>query len=61
MFAPLPPPIFLLRTLPTLLGLRRGTDALCDEADHDPGGLAARIMDRLLVWEFRWLDTGRSV
>ncbi|GAU83451.1 bifunctional 2-polyprenyl-6-hydroxyphenol methylase/3-demethylubiquinol 3-O-methyltransferase UbiG [Bosea sp. BIWAKO-01] len=61
MFAPLPPPIFLQRTLPSLLGLRRSTEAQCDEAEHDPGGFAARVMDRLLAWEFRRLDAGRSV
>jgi len=61
MFAPLPPPIFLLRTAPTLLGLRRDAGDRRNEAEHNPSGLAARVIDRLLAWEFRRLDAGRSV
>jgi SAM-dependent methyltransferase len=58
MFVPLPPLVFLLRTIPTRLGLRRGADPERDAADHAPGGLAARIMDGVLDMEWRWLKAG---
>jgi SAM-dependent methyltransferase len=61
MFAPLPPLVFLLRTIPTRLGLRRGVDPERVAADHAPGGLAGRLMDRLLATEWRWLAAGRRV
>ena len=61
MFAPLPPLVFLLRTIPTRLGLRRGADPEQDAADHAPGGLAARVMDRLLNMEWQRLAAGRRV
>ncbi len=61
MFAPLPPLVFLLRTIPTRLGLRRGADPERDAADHAPGGLAARVMDELLDLEWQWLAAGRRV
>jgi SAM-dependent methyltransferase len=60
-FAPLPPLVFLLRTLPTRLGLRRGNDPERDAADHAPGGIAARLMDRLLRAELHRLSAGRSL
>ena len=46
MFAPLPPLVFLLRTIPTRLGLRRGADPERQPPIDAPGGLAARVMDR---------------
>jgi SAM-dependent methyltransferase len=61
MFAPLPPLVFLLRTMPTRLGLRRGADPERDAADHAPSGLAAHVMGRLLDMEWRWLAAGRRV
>lgn len=61
MFAPLPPLVFLLRTLPTKLGLRRGIDPERDAAEHAPGGIAARLMDWLLRVELRRIRAGRSL
>jgi SAM-dependent methyltransferase len=61
MFAPLPPLIFLLRTLPTWLRLRRGTSLERDAAEHTPSGLAARLMNCLLAEEVKRLRAGRSI
>jgi SAM-dependent methyltransferase len=61
MFAALPAPIFLLRTVPTRLGLRRGTDPARDAAEHAPDGLQARLMDRMLAAEYRRIDAGKTI
>jgi SAM-dependent methyltransferase len=47
-FAPLPPLVFLLRTLPTWLGLARDDSPERNVGDHAPDGLAARLLDYLL-------------
>jgi SAM-dependent methyltransferase len=61
MFAPLPPLVFLLRTVPSRLGMRRGTDPERDTAEHAPNGVTARLMDRLLDAEFARIDSGRTL
>jgi SAM-dependent methyltransferase len=61
MFAPLPVPIFFLRTLPGRLGLRQGTDPERDAGEHLPEGVAARVMNRLLDMEFKRIDGGRTL
>ena len=61
MFAPLPPPVFLLRTVPSLLGLRRGVDEQRLAAEHAPDGMAVRLIDRLLDIEARRIEAGRRV
>jgi SAM-dependent methyltransferase len=60
-FAPLPPIIFLLRTAPSKFGLRRGHDPERDAAEHAPGGVAARIMDRMLAAEVKRIEAGQSL
>jgi SAM-dependent methyltransferase len=61
MFAPLPPLVFLLRTVPSLLGLQRGMDEQRQAAEHAPKGLAAWLIDRLLDVEARQIEAGRGV
>jgi hypothetical protein len=61
MFAPLPLPIFLFRTIPSWLGLRQGSDPERDATEHAPDGPAARLLARLLAAELRWLQRGRSL
>ena len=61
MFAPLPPLIWLRRTLPSRLGLRRGPDAERNAVEHAPRGVAAQLMNRLLAKELDWLRAGRGV
>jgi SAM-dependent methyltransferase len=51
LFAPLPPFVLLLRTLPSLLYLRRPADAELQASKHVCHGLTAHIMDRLLDTE----------
>jgi SAM-dependent methyltransferase len=61
MFAPLPLPIFLFRTIPSRLGLRRGSDPERDAAEHAPHGPVARLLARLLASESQRLRRGRSL
>ena len=60
-FAPLPPIVFALRTVPSRLGLRRESDPDRDAAEHNPSGIAARVMDGLLSAELGWIDAGRPI
>jgi SAM-dependent methyltransferase len=60
-FAPLPPLIFLLRTVPSSLGMRRDTDSERDLAEHAPRGLGASLIDRLLDAEFKRIEAGRAI
>lgn len=61
MFAPLPPIVFAVRTLPSRLGLRRGQDPERDASEHAPHGAGAKLMDRLLAAELRRIEAGRVV
>lgn len=61
MFAPLPPLVFLMRTVPSLLGMRQGVDEQRQAAEHAPGGLAARLMDGLLDIEARRIEAGNGI
>jgi hypothetical protein len=60
-FAPLPPIEFLLRTAPSKFGLRRGHDFERDAAEHAPGGVTARIMDRMLAAEVKRIQAAQSL
>jgi SAM-dependent methyltransferase len=61
MFAPLPPLIFLLRTVPSRLGLRQGVDEQRQAAEHAPEGPAAWLIDRLLGLEAWRIEAGRGI
>jgi len=61
MFAPLPLPIFLCRTIPSWLGLRQGSNPERDATEHAPDGPAARLLARLLAAELRRLQRGRTL
>jgi SAM-dependent methyltransferase len=61
MFAPLPPLILLLRTLPSCLGLSHGTDQEGNAGVHSPRGAAARLMDFFLALEHGRIDAGRTI
>jgi SAM-dependent methyltransferase len=61
MFAPLPPLVFLLRTVPSWFGLREGADEQRQAAEHAPSGIAARVVERLLDLEARRIEAGRSI
>ena len=58
-FAPLPPLIFLGRTIPTRLGMRHAEKHEVAESEHTPGGPAAWVMDRILELELRRLRAGK--
>jgi SAM-dependent methyltransferase len=64
-FTFLPVPIFLLRTIPHKLGLRRPAepqDASRTQAEHRaPGGLSNLLLDRLLNREIARIRTGRTM
>lgn len=61
-FFMLPLPIFLVRALPTRLGLRK-QDAWdkYEQEHHSQPGLTGKALDRLLGWELRWLRQGRAL
>jgi SAM-dependent methyltransferase len=54
-FTPLPPLIFLTRTIPTRLGMRHAEKHEIVGSEHTPGGPAAWVMDRMLDFELRLL------
>jgi SAM-dependent methyltransferase len=58
-FAPLPPLIFLRRTIPTRLGMRHAGKHEFASSEHTPGGVAARVMDLMLDLELRRLRAGK--
>jgi len=60
-FAPLPPLIFMLRTVPTWLGLRQGMDTGREAAEHRPKRASASLMDSMLDAEFRRLAKGYAI
>ena len=55
-FAPLPPLVFLSRTVPSWLGLRHGD---IDADSHTQRGLAGHLLDLLLDLEYAAIQTGR--
>ncbi len=62
MFWPLPPPIALLRVLPSRLGLRPKADAATIQQELQPtDGVAVRLLSRVLAGEAGWLARGRSL
>jgi SAM-dependent methyltransferase len=61
LFAPLPPGVLLLRTLPSVLGLRHSGDTELQASDHVRQGLAARIIDRLLDTEAQRIEAGGAI
>ncbi len=61
LFAPLPPLVLLLRTLPSLLGLRRPADAEMQTSEHVRQGLTAHIMDRLRDTEAQRIGAGGTI
>lgn len=60
-FMPLPPLVFLARTLPGRLGLRAPADAGRIAAEHRSDGPLAWLMQRLLDMELRMLIRGWSL
>jgi len=58
-FTPLPPLIFLTRTVPTRLGMRRAENHEIAGSEHTPEGPAAWVMDRMLNYELRHLRGGK--
>jgi SAM-dependent methyltransferase len=61
LFAPLPPLVLLLRTLPSLLGLRRPADDEVPTSEHVPQGFSAHIMDRVLNTEAQRIEAGGTI
>jgi SAM-dependent methyltransferase len=61
LFAPLPPIIFILRTLPSRLRLRQGVDPERSASEHAPSGVTARLMDRALTAEYKRIEAGGTL
>ncbi|PJE24618.1 MAG: hypothetical protein CK431_05060 [Mycobacterium sp.] len=60
-FAPLPPFVFLLRTLPSLRGRRQPEDEEQQTSEHVREGLSARIIDRMLETEAQRIEKGGTI
>jgi len=60
-FAPLPPLILLMRTVPSRLGMRSQPKTGLDTTAHAPRGMVARLLDRLLAAERARLAGGRTL
>ncbi len=61
-FCPLTLPIFLLRSLPSFIGLRTKVDSATTTKEHTQNsGLAGKVMGRILLWEARRIAAGKSV
>jgi SAM-dependent methyltransferase len=60
-FSPLPPLIFLLRTLPSWLGMRQGVDEQRQAAEHGTNGIASRLLVQLLRPEAKFIAAGRRM
>jgi SAM-dependent methyltransferase len=60
-FSVLPLPVFLLRTIPTRLGLRREVTAEVMASEHTGGGAAGRLAERFFSSELALLRRGRSL
>jgi SAM-dependent methyltransferase len=61
LFAPLPPFVLLLRTLPSLLGLRRPEDEELQASEHVREDFSARIINRLLDREAQRIRAGGTI
>lgn len=62
MFWFLPPPILLLRSIPSRLGLRRSVPQEVTQQEHaGGGGIVRRLVDRVLDWEFGRVRRGRRM
>jgi SAM-dependent methyltransferase len=61
LFAPLPPLVLLLRTLPSMLNLRRPADAELQASEHVCQGLTARMLERLLDSEAQRIRAGGTI
>ncbi len=58
----LPLPIFLLRTLPSALGLRRKADAATHTSEHASGsGTTRSVLDRALAGEVAAIKAGQTI
>ena len=61
-FCPLTLPIFLVRSIPSFIGLRTEVDPATTTREHvQNSGLAGRIMGRILSWEASRIAAGKSV
>jgi SAM-dependent methyltransferase len=61
LFWPLPPAIWLRRTLPSRLGFRRWADPEREASEHAPGGAAERLLRIALDREYRRIEAGKSM
>lgn len=58
-FSFLPPPVFLLRTIPSWLGIRANTTSTTAKQEHAKrGGFVGRLLERIMEWERNRLANG---
>ncbi len=62
LFSALTPAVFALRTLPSLVGLRKGGNTATNGGEHElPYGLVGRLMRKSFAREQATVDNGRNV
>ena len=61
LFAPLPPLVFLVRTLPSLMGLRHPPESEAPTSEFVRQGFSAQVMDRLLDAEAKRIEAGNTI
>jgi SAM-dependent methyltransferase len=61
LFAPLPPIVFLLRTLPSLVGLRQASDDEVGASEHVQEGFSQRVINRVLDREAQRIGAGGTI
>lgn len=61
-FSALAPAVFAFRTMPSLLGLRKGGNAATNSDEHElPAGLVGRLMRHSFAREQAAIDNGRNI
>ena len=61
MFAWLPLPVFLMRSIPSLLGKRRTAPAVANNEHRLPPNIVGQSLQRLLTLELRRIEAGKRV
>ena len=58
-FAPLPPPIFAIRSIPYRRGVRLPAEVFAERGAAEHGG--SSLLNRVLELEAKWIGTGRPI
>jgi hypothetical protein len=54
-------PIFLLRAIPSMLGLRKAVSMETTDAEHQAGGITALLINKALATELKTIQAGKRI